>query len=414
VDPERWHRVDKILQDALECEPHERAGFLDEACGEDSSLRSVVEVLIRSHEAAGSFLKSPAIEVPASIRPQFGQFTGQTLGCYEVKELLGSGGMGEVYVAEDPRLGRKVALKLLAPALLHDSQSRSRLLREARSVATLNHPHICTLYDIGQQNGIDFLVMEYLEGETLAVRLERGPLPLDQALHSAIEIADALDKAHRHGIIHRDLKPGNIMLTKSGTKLLDFGLAKLVLDKGIPPDRRDLTSKGIVLGTLQYMAPEQVEGKKADPRTDIFAFGSVLYEMITGQKAFQGKSQARLMAAILEHDPPPMSLPKRMTSPSLERLVETTDDRWNVARDLWQELKWVAESLEQVVKVCLSKDPKSRWQTTRDLCRQLKSIADSIAVGGPVFSSIPQVSSRRKIFRARRRRNRLLARRGSS
>jgi len=411
VDPERWQRVDKILQDALECEPHDRAGLLDEACGEDSSLRGQVEVLIRSHEAAGSFLKSPVNELlPAPIPPRAGQFTGQTLGPYQVKVLLGSGGMGEVYLAEDARLGRKVALKLLAPSLLQDSQSRSRFMREARSVATLNHPYICTLYDIGQQNGIDFLVMEYLEGETLAERLQREPLPLDHALQRAIEIANAMDSAHRQGIIHRDLKPGNIMLTKSGAKLLDFGLAKLAPLKGIPRDRRELTSEGLILGTLQYMAPEQLEGKKADTRTDIFAFGSVFYEMITGRKAFQGESQARLIAAILEHDPPPMPLPKWMTLPSLKRLAGTPEDRWNVARDLWQEMKWVVESLEQLLKVCLSKDPQGRWQTTRELCRELKRIADNVAVGGPVFSAAPQVprsvpsSFRRRRFRSRWRR----------
>jgi serine/threonine protein kinase len=395
VDTDRWRRVDKILQDALEYEPHERARFLNQACAEDSKLRRQVEILIRSYEAAGSFLKSPFIDAIASpIQPPSRPFVGQTLGPYEVQALLGSGGMGEVYLAEDTRLGRKVALKLLAPALLHDSQSRLRFLQEARLVATLNHPHICTLYDIGHQNGIDFLIMEYLEGETLAERLQRGPLPLDEAMQSAIEIADALDNAHRLGIIHRDLKPGNIMLTKSGNKVLDFGLAKLAWVKGIPAVPTDLTSNGMVLGTLQYMAPEQLEGKKADARSDIFAFGSVLYEMITGQKAFKGRSQASIMAAILEHDPPPMSLPERMTSPSLRRLMGTPEDRWNTARDLWRELKWVAESLERIVTVCLAKDPENRWHTTRDLRRQLKSIADSVAVGGPVFLAIPKASSR--------------------
>lgn len=412
MDPERWQRLEKILQHALEREPHQRARFLDEACGEDSSLRSKVEELLRAFGTPDGFLKSAVTKTFAGpTRPRFGQFVGQALGPYKIKELLGSGGMGEVYLADDTRLGRNVALKLLASTLLQDSRSRSRFLREARSVATLNHPHICTLYDIGHQNGIDFLVMEYLEGETLAKRLRRAPLPLDQALHTAIEIADAMDKAHSHGIIHRDLKPGNIMLTPSGTKLLDFGLAKVAPGKGVTPEG-DLTAEGVILGTLQYMAPEQVEGKTADTRTDIFALGSVLYEMITGRRAFQGASEARLMAAILEHDPPPMSLPDKMTLPSLERLAETSEGRWSVARDLWQEMNWVAESLEQIVKVCVSKDPQRRWPTMRDLYRQLKRVADSVAVGGHVFSAIPQASIQERVFR--RRGNRSVWRRRSS
>jgi serine/threonine protein kinase len=279
-------------------------------------------------------------------------------------------------------------------------------------IAALNHPHICTLYDIGEQNGIDFIVMEYLDGETLEERLKREPIPLDKALQSAIEIVHVLDKAHGQGIIHRDLKPSNIMLTKSGTKLLDFGLAKLTQGNGIP--RSDLTSKGVVLGTLPYMAPEQVQGKTADGRTDIFAFGSVLYEMITGQKAFQGENQAMLTAAILERNPPPMSLPKRMTSPLLERLVETTENPWDLAQDLWREMKWVNESLDHVVMVCLSKDPVGRWQTARGLYRQLKWIANNVAVGGPVFSAAPGGSSRGVISRFRRRQGHSVGHGGSS
>ena len=350
MDPKRWQRVDRILQDVLEQEPHERSRFLDQACDDDPSLRSEIEVLIHSHEQAGSFLKSPAIDAvtsPSSLTT--GQFAGRTLGPYAVKKMLGSGGMGEVYLAEDTRLGRRVALKVLAPAFLNDDQLRARFLREARSVSSLNHPHICTLYDLGQQDGIDFLVMEYLEGETLAERLQRGRLPLDQALRIGIEIADALDKAHRQGITHRDLKPGNIMLTKSGAKLLDFGLAKQALAHGMPADQSDLTSKGIILGTLTYMAPEQIEGKEADARTDIFAFGSVLYETITGQKAFQGTSQASLIAVILEQEPRLPSSHEEMTPTALDHIVrrclrKDPDERWQTAADLKHELSWIYES----------------------------------------------------------------------
>src|ERR1700736_3435691 len=223
--------------------------------------------------------------------------SGKRLGPYEILSAIGAGGMGEVYRAKDTRLNRIVAIKVLPSHLADSPELRERFEREARTIASLNHPHICTLYDIGHQDGTDYLVMEYLEGETLAQRLIKGPLPLDQVLRYAIEIADALDKAHRKGITHRDLKPGNIMLTKSGTKLLDFGLAKLKQEAApataplseLPTLSRNPTVEGTILGTLQYMAPEQVEGKMdaIDRRTDIFAFGAVVYEMDTGRKAFE-------------------------------------------------------------------------------------------------------------------------------
>src|SRR6202007_244348 len=229
--------------------------------------------------------------------------SGKRLGPYEILSPIGAGGMGEVYRARDTRLERVVAVKILPDHLSDRAELRERFEREARTIASLNHPHICPLYDIGQQDGTDFLVMEYLEGETLAERLKKGPLPLDQVLQYAIEISDALDKAHRKGITHRDLKPGNIMLTKSGTKLLDFGLAKLKKDTtpanvtlSKVPTEDAVTAQGTILGTLQYMAPEQLEGKtnEIDARTDIFAFGAVVYEMATGKKAFEGKTQASL------------------------------------------------------------------------------------------------------------------------
>ena len=239
---------------------------------------------------------------------------GTKLGPYEVAAPLGAGGMGEVYRAHDTRLGRDVAIKVLPAHLASNADLRLRLEREARAISGLNHPHICVLHDIGHQDGMDFLVMEYLEGETLAQRVVRGPLPLEELLRFAIEMADALDKAHRNGLIHRDLKPGNIMLTKSGSKLLDFGLAKSAglgagadlaststassPALGMVPSK-PLTAEGKIVGTFQYMAPEQLEGKDADARSDIFAFGAVLYEMATGRRAFEGKSQATVIAAII-------------------------------------------------------------------------------------------------------------------
>ena len=238
------------------------------------------------------------------------------LGPYEILSQIGAGGMGEVYKARDTRLDRIVAIKVLPAHLADRPDLRERFEREARTIAGLNHPHICTLHDIGRQDGTDFLVMEFLEGETLAKRLMKGPLPVEQVLQYAIEIADALDKAHHKGVTHRDIKPGNIMLIKSGTKLLDFGLAKLKQEVAptvpvsqLPTLSHNPTVEGTIIGTLQYMSPEQLEGKvdELDARTDIFAFGAVLYEMITGKKAFEGKSSVSLMGAILKDNPPPIS-----------------------------------------------------------------------------------------------------------
>jgi eukaryotic-like serine/threonine-protein kinase len=286
---------------------------------------------------------------------------GRRLGPYEILTAIGAGGMGEVYKARDTRLDRIVAIKVLPTHLADRSELRERFDREAKTIASLNHPHICVLHDIGHQDGIDFLVMEYLEGETLAQRLQKGSLPIQQVLQYAIEISDALDKAHRKGITHRDLKPGNIMLTKSGTKLLDFGLAKLAQEAApvtpasqLPTMKSAVTAEGTILGTLQYMAPEQVEAKEVDARTDIFAFGAVVYEMATGKKAFEGKSSASVMAKIMEAEPPSMASLQPMTPQALDRVVKRCmakepDERWQSAKDLANELKWIAESGSQTV-----------------------------------------------------------------
>ena len=286
---------------------------------------------------------------------------GTRLGPYEIVAPLGAGGMGEVYRARDTRLDRVVAIKVLPSHLNNSPEMQQRFEREARAVSSLSHSNICTLFDVGRQDGIDYLVMEYVDGESLADRLSKGPLPMDQVLRYAIQIADALDRAHRQGIIHRDLKPGNIMLAKSGAKLLDFGLAKLQDNaagsvfsglSNVATERVSLTGEGTILGTFQYMAPEQLEGQEADPRTDIFAFGTVVYEMATAKKAFTGKSQASLIGAILRDEPPTISTSQSMSPPALDRVVKTClakdpDDRWQSARDLAQELKWIAEGGSQ-------------------------------------------------------------------
>lgn len=296
--------------------------------------------------------------------------SGTRLGPYEIQSALGAGGMGEVYRARDTRLDRIVAIKILPAELAGDAVFRERFEREGRAIAALNHPNICALYDVGEAPGprppdasvqppasIRFLVMEYLEGETLARRLERGPLPIDHALKHAADMVDALDKAHRRGVVHRDLKPGNVILTKSGAKLLDFGLARLdqrapttafSASSAQPTEADNLTAQGTILGTLQYMAPEQVEGKEADARTDIFALGTVLYEMVTGRKAFEGRSHAALIGAILEREPIPISSLDLKAPPGLDAIVrrclaKDPEDRWQSAGDLAVGLKWFLE-----------------------------------------------------------------------
>ena len=282
---------------------------------------------------------------------------GTRLGPYEIAAPIGAGGMGEVYRAKDTRLGRDVAVKVLPAHMSSSPELRQRLDREAKTISQLSHPHICTLHDVGHQDGTDYLVMELLEGETLADRLGRGPIPLDQALRIGIEIAGALDAAHRQGIVHRDLKPGNVMLTKSGVKLLDFGLAKLAAPSQVSPvtsiptalqESNPLTSRGTILGTFQYMSPEQLEGKDADARSDIFAFGCVLYEMLTGHKAFSGKSQASLIGSIMTSEPAPISSIQPMTPPAVDRLVKgclakEPEHRWSTAHDVMLQLQWIAE-----------------------------------------------------------------------
>jgi Tol biopolymer transport system component len=283
---------------------------------------------------------------------------GTRIGPYEVLSVVGAGGMGEVYRAKDTRLDRIVALKVLPAQLAGDPQFRERFEREAKSISALTHPNICTLYDVGRDQDTEFLVLEYLEGETLATRLAKGPLALSEALRIAAEIASALEKAHRQGIVHRDLKPGNVILTKSGSKLLDFGLAKIgpvgvvssrTIGTDVPTAMAPLTAQGTILGTIRYMAPEQIEGLETDPRTDIFALGAVLFEMLTGTKAFTGTSQASVMGAILKDEPPPVSQLQPVTPPALDYLVRTClakdpDHRFQNAHDLLSQLQWIAES----------------------------------------------------------------------
>jgi len=297
---------------------------------------------------------------------------GTKLGPYEIEEAIGAGGMGEVYRARDTRLDRAVAIKVLAPHLAERPEHRQRLDREAKAISSLSHPHICQLYDVGHENGVDFLVMEFIEGETLADRLARGPLPIDEVLRYGVQIADALEKAHRQGIVHRDLKPANVMLTTEGAKLLDFGLARTDGAVGgsdadltvSPTVSKPLTAAGTLIGTYQYMAPEQLEGKTSDVRTDLFALGAVLYEMATGRRAFVAETQASLIGAIMHEKPQPVSSIEPMTPPAFDRVIQS----------------------------CLAKDPEERWQTAHDVKLQLQWIAE----GGSVVGLPAPVAARRK------------------
>jgi len=319
---------------------------------------------------------------------------GAKLGPYEILAPLGVGGMGEVYRARDTRLGRDVAVKILPSQLSNNPESRQRFEREAKAISALSHAHICALYDVGHQDGIDYLVMEYLEGETLAARIAKSPLTSPELLRYASQIADALDKAHRQGIVHRDLKPGNVMLTKSGAKLLDFGLAKsgVIVQEDIgtsPTMSRALTAQGTIVGTMQYMSPEQLEGKEADARSDIFSFGSMLYEMATGKKAFAAKSQASLIAAILKEEPRPMRELQPMTPLLLERIVKTClakdpEERPQSAHDLKLELDWIRESsgISDVAKLGVERSAPRRKVAWMIL---VAAVLAAVAVTAPVF-----------------------------
>jgi serine/threonine protein kinase/TolB-like protein len=354
VSPEEWRRVRDVFDRAVGLPADERVEFVTDACLGDDVFRHRVSTLLEAHERAHHFLEAACVAAGAEWRDE--DLTGAQFGPYRLESRIGGGGMGEVYRARDTRLGRTVAIKVLLSQVADDEPSRERFEREARVVAGLSHPHICTLHDIGtygaptHQGPVPYLVMEFLNGETLAERLAKGALPVDEALEYAIQIASALDTAHRAGIVHRDLKPRNVMLTSGGAKLLDFGLAKATgspaLDASLTLDS-ELTTPGTIVGTMHYMAPEQLEGLPTDARTDVFAFGCLLYETLSGKKAFAGRSGATVLAAILAQEPTP-----------LRELVPT-----------------VPTAVEEIVSRCLAKSPDDRWQSAAELFVELKRVA---------------------------------------
>jgi Tol biopolymer transport system component len=337
ITRDRLRKIEELYHAVRESPSDRRAALLAAA---DPEVRNEVQSLL----LAAQDKTLPALDV----RPMAVIQPGTRLGPYLVESKLGEGGMGEVFKARDTRLGRLVAVKVMPKYIASREDLRARFEREARTVSSLNHPNICALYDFGKQDGTDFMVLEYLEGETVAERIAKGPLPLDQALKFAMQIADALDRAHRSGVSHRDVKPANVIITRDGCKVLDFGLAKTT-PKPIAQDDATLTARltaeGTIMGTPQYMAPEQYEGKEADARSDIFAFGCVVYEMVTGKRCFNGKTRASLIAAVMGSEPPSMSALAPVTPAALERLV----------------------------KRCLEKDPEDRYQSMRDVVLDLRS-----------------------------------------
>src|SRR5262245_39601746 len=320
MDAKRWEQIKEVYDRALDLSGDEREGFLSEACGDDDDLRREVESLLAAHDDAGTFLQSPAVEVAAheivadEVTSPAPQLIGRELANYRIVSLLGRGGMGEVYLAEDKRLRRKVALKFLPARFTNDAERVRRFEREAKAASATNHPNILTIYEIGQSEGLRFIATEFVDGMTLRQAMQNDGLSIAESLSIAIQVAGALSAAHEAGIIHRDVKPENVMAPRNGiVKVLDFGLAKLtetnlpVMDSEAATLQRNSTDSGVVMGTPRYMSPEQVRGEKMDARTDIFSLGVMLYEMLTGRAPFSGVTASDCLAAILKDDPPELT-----------------------------------------------------------------------------------------------------------
>jgi serine/threonine protein kinase len=361
---DRWNQIDKLLGDALEHQPEERADFLRRAGAGDTVLRREVESLLAAHDQAGSFIESSPAETAAEMFAGYSEarskglagdlaesMSDRQIGDYRILSRLGEGGMGAVFLAQDTKLRRKVAIKLLTGAPSGDARSRKRLIREAQAVAKLDHPGICPVFEVGLLEPDSFIVMQYIDGETLAARIHRGLLGVCQSLDFAHQIAAALAEAHSQGVIHRDIKPQNVLInTRGQTKVLDFGLAKIIEHTESPDDRvigQSLSSTpGLILGTVPYMSPEQLRGEPLDIRTDIFSFGALLYEMLSGTQPFASDSSAETIAAILTRDPPLLS-------------------EYGVELPL---------ELQQLVSRCLEKDRSQRYQTMTEVAARLEGL----------------------------------------
>jgi serine/threonine protein kinase/WD40 repeat protein len=358
MNPERWQKIERLFHEALACEPADRTAFLAEACGADASLRQAIDSLLAHHEQSESFIELPAFAEPGALDGEEREsWLGRTIGHYQIIEALGEGGMGEVYLAQDEKLGRKVALKFLPSFYTKDRDRLRRFTQEARAVSALNHPNIITIYEVGETNDHQFIATEFIEGETLRERLSRAPMKLGEALDVSIQVASALAAAHVVGIVHRDIKPDNIMLRRDEiVKVLDFGLAKL----SEPPAAVDTqagtkplvrTDAGTVMGTVNYMSPEQARGLAVDARTDIWSLGVVLYEMVAGKSPFTGETATDTLSMILNREPPSLLLYSADLPAEIERIVEKAlskgrEERYQSAKDLLIDLRRLKKRLE--------------------------------------------------------------------
>src|SRR6266850_244449 len=372
MTPERWHRIKELFESALERPPEERYAFLDHACAGDEFLRKEVESLITAHEQTGSFIDSPAYELGAELltEDQAETLVGQGIAHYEILSPLGSGGMGEVYLAQDTRLGRKIALKLLPAHFTTDKDRLRRFEQEAHAASTLSHPNVCMIHEVGEtEDDRHYIAMEYVDGVTLRQRMARGSMELDEVLDIATQIASGLATAHAVGVVHRDIKPENIMLRRDGyVKVLDFGLAKLTEQEATnvaaTPGARVKTDTGVVMGTSSYMSPEQARGLPVDARTDIWSLGVVIYEMVTGRPPFEGATTSDVIVSILEREPPPLAQPSSEAPAELQRIISKTlhkdrEGRYQAAKDLMIDLKSLKQDLELEAKLEHSLQPGS-------------------------------------------------------
>jgi serine/threonine-protein kinase len=380
MKPERWRQVDQLFQAALERAPKDRSAFINEACGDDDSLRREVEALLAADGEAGSLIETPAYAVaaPLIVGGDAPTLLGKTISHYQIISLLGKGGMGEIYRARDTKLDRAVALKILSEAMSADGERMRRFSREAKAASALNHPNVAHIYEIGEAEGVNFIAMEYVEGQTLAARINGQPLEINEIIEIGSQIADALDEAHRKGITHRDLKPANVMLNERGqVKVLDFGLAKIArpTEQPVASDISTMakTASGVVMGTVPYMSPEQALGREVDHRSDLFSLGAVLYEMVTGRMPFAGSSTSEILDRILHSQPEAMA-------------------RFNYD---------VPAELERIVRKCLEKEPERRYQSARELLVDLKNHQrDSQSIAMKATQVATPSRSRRRLLTA--------------
>src|SRR5256886_907610 len=407
MQPERWQQINRLFHSALEQEPRRRAAFLAQECAHDRSLLREVEELIASHEQAQDFIERPASDLAAALlaREQNGLAPGQAVGSYQIVSVLGAGGMGEVYLAKDTRLGRQVALKLLPPQFIINADRLRRFEQEARAVSALNHPNIVTIHEVGRDHGSQFIVTEYIHGQTLRQRMQETAISLRLALELSIQVSSALESAHAAGIVHRDIKPENIMLREDGyVKVLDFGLSKLTeipsaaTKAAASPRAKVETESGLVMGTATYMSPEQARGLSVDARTDIFSLGVVLYEMIAARAPFEGDTVSDVIAAILKEEPAPLrqysvEVPVELEWIMKKALAKEREERYQAIKELQIDLKRLKQELELQAKLDgrVPARPQDRSVATRSTGETMNistagtirtaSAAESFAIG---------------------------------